>query len=458
MKALEYWIDKYANLIPNRFSKEMLLQFAYFILTNNYTEFDKQLWHQLLGTSMGSSFASPYACLTVGYLEETILFPRLLPSVFNEVTCKQIMECFFRFVDDGITLLPKHVQKNVFLDLLNKMDPSIQFTIGETTTTHENFIDEEKITFLAIIILLSESGEINTDVFYKETNNHDYLNYSSHHPQHVKDNIPYTLAKRIIVFTSRDVKVDKNLNDLYNWLIECDYPPKVIKKGIHNAKLQGPAPPPSKQTQIPLISTYYSNYNNNTVIEMTKSLITQSKDERVIQAFKDVHFINSLRQPPNLLRKLCNSQFISNNTSAKNGLFKCKHQGCKICKLYLQECESFETANGVKWKLKCYIDCNSSNVLYYLMCNACKEVTYTGKTDSIRLRTNNHITGCRHGNSSNKFDQHVYNCSKNLPSAIIEPFFKLYAFLKLSDYHKLRSYENLFHARNYDTLNAKKVD
>ena len=24
------------------------------------------------------------------------------------------------------------------LDLLNKMDPSIQFTIGETTTTHEN--------------------------------------------------------------------------------------------------------------------------------------------------------------------------------------------------------------------------------------------------------------------------------------------------------------------------------
>ena len=38
--------------------------------------------------------------------------------------------------------------------------------------------------------------------FYKETNSHDYLRYDSHHPQHIKDNIPYNLAKRIIVFCS----------------------------------------------------------------------------------------------------------------------------------------------------------------------------------------------------------------------------------------------------------------
>ena len=34
----------------------------------------------------------------------------------------------------------------------------------------------------------------------KETNTHDYLRYDSHHPDHVKNNIPFTLAKKIIVF------------------------------------------------------------------------------------------------------------------------------------------------------------------------------------------------------------------------------------------------------------------
>ena len=32
---------------------------------------------QLVSTAMGTNFDPPYACLSVGYLEETILFPRL---------------------------------------------------------------------------------------------------------------------------------------------------------------------------------------------------------------------------------------------------------------------------------------------------------------------------------------------------------------------------------------------
>ena len=27
-----------------------------------------------------------------------------------------------------------------------------------------------------------------------------------------------------------------------DWLIKCNYPAKIIQEGIHNAKLQGPAP------------------------------------------------------------------------------------------------------------------------------------------------------------------------------------------------------------------------
>ena len=238
--------------------------------------------------------------------------------------------------------------------------------------------------------------------------------------------------------------------------MECDYPPAVIKKGIHNAKLQGPAPLANKKAQIPLISTYYGNYNNNTVVKVANSLIAQSKDERIKAAFKDVTIINSFRQPPNLARKLCNSKFIyAGRNDIKNGLFKCSHKGCKICKMYLQECKSFVTSNGKNWEIKCFIDCNSLNVLYYLVCNACNLESYTGKTDNLRSRTNNHITGCRHGSSTNLFDKHVFSCSNKLEVPINEPYFKVYAYLKLSDYNKLRSYESLFHARNYDTINKQ---
>ena len=38
---------------------------------------------QLVGTAMGTKFAPTYACLSAGYLEETILFPRLSPLYFT---------------------------------------------------------------------------------------------------------------------------------------------------------------------------------------------------------------------------------------------------------------------------------------------------------------------------------------------------------------------------------------
>ena len=67
---------------------------------------------------------------------------------------------------------------------------------------------------------------------------------------------------------------------------------------------------------------------------------------------------------------------------------------------------------------------------------------------------NNHITACRHGNSTDRFDNHVFNCSKrhNLPHE--EPFFKLYIYMVLSNYNKLRNYERKLHLQGHDTMNS----
>ena len=39
------------------------------------------------------------------------------------------------------------------------------------------------------------------------------------------------------------------MDELYEYLVACDYPPAIVRKGIHNARLQGPGPDPSKKLQ-----------------------------------------------------------------------------------------------------------------------------------------------------------------------------------------------------------------
>ena len=337
------------------------------------------------------------------------------------------------------------------------MDPSIQLTVTKQTKTKYFGENARLVNFLAIKVIQLDDGSIKTDVYYKDTNAHDYLHYTSHHPQHTKDNIPFSLAKRIIFITSDERQLETNLNDLRSWLRAQGYPNPVIEKGIHNASLQGPAPPPSKQKVIPLITPFLSNYDITNVLDTTKDLVKNSKNSRVRQAFEDSRFIQSYSQPRNLLNLLSRSRFTSNSPGRASdkppGIHLCENSKCKICAIYLQCCSSFTTSNGTVWNIKCHANCHSKNCIYFIKCNFCNFTTKTGLTDDFRDRTNNHITGCRWGQGSDEFDNHVSSCSalKNMPH--IEHYFKIYIFMVLNDYHKLLNYERKLHLAGHDTLN-----
>ena len=453
IEALEYWVDRLRDKIPLRFTKTLILELAKFVLQNNFCKFDLELFRQIIGTAMGTIFAPPYACLVIGYLEETKLYPQLLPSKFDEITCKKIIEHFYRFMDDGHSLLPEEVDQDVFLHLLNSMHYAIRYTIGKPERIIENRVLTQRSVFLSLLIYLDPDGQIWTDVHYKQTNTHEYLHYDSHHPNHVKANIPYVLAKRIVVFTSKDYAMKKNLEDLSIWLKDCGYPERAIKEGIHNAQLQGPAPIKEKSKVIPLISTYCDNYNNDSVLQMARTLLKNPQDDRLKSAFKGVTFINAYRQPPNLLRSLSHSKFEMKEKEKIAGVFKCSDNKCKICKLYLQVGTQVPMSNGLTWEIKCFGNCNSLNVVYFLVCNFCHEVTNIGKTDDCRERTNNHISGCRHGRTTDKFDNHVFQCAPKKGMELVEPYFKLYLLMVCNNYHKLLSHESNLHARGLDTIN-----
>ena len=220
---------------------------------------------------------------------------------------------------------------------------------------------------LDIKIILHESRAIETDIYYKETNTHDYLHYDSHHPPHITKNIPYNLAKRTIVFTSDSTKEKIRLKELKSWLLECKYPITTIDKAFHNAKLQRPANDPKKKCKVvPLVSTYSSNYSNKDIVTKANNLLANCDDEKIKNSFKNKKIVLAHKQPPNLLRRHTRASFSNqSNEMNRNGIFKCSNKACKICRLYLQECTSFPTANNHEWQIKCHITCNSKNTLYY---------------------------------------------------------------------------------------------
>ena len=459
LEALEYWIERCGEqAIDSRFSKEFILELAEFVLTNNYLEYDEKMYQQKIGTSMGSIFAPTYSQLTVGYLEETKLFPVLLPSKFDAETTQAIIDYFYRFMDDGTTLFPADVDEDVFLELINSMHPSIQYTMERAETFIENGSLVQKLVFLSLTIFLDDEGNIWTDVYYKPTNTHDYLHFNSHHPDHIKKNIPHVLSKRIMVLSTKEESVRNNLLDLRKWLRQCGYPDTLIDRGVYTASLQGPSP--NKDTKVlPLINTYYNNYDNKVVCTIARQLIETSKDERVQKAFSNVTFVQALKQPPNLLRTLSNSAMIRQKQPSLPKVVKCSDKRCKICKLYIQDDISFKMSNGKIWELRCEVGCNTPNIIYYLKCNFCDHYeTYSGKTDDTRLRLNNHISGCRLGKSDNKFDNHVYSCGglellTKKERNNKEPFFDLHIMLTCNDYNKLLSYETKLHASGIDTMN-----
>ena len=190
---------------------------------------------------MGTKFAPAYACLTIGYLEETKLFPVILPKYFNADICCYIENNYFRYMDDGFIALPREIDPYLLKNALNELDESIKFTmeLGQKVSEPRNI---ETLNFLDIKIILVEGRFISTDIYYKETNPHKYLDFNSAHPSHIKESIPFNLAKKIIVFVSDPELIQQRLKELEEWLLDCNYPFEKIQAAFHRAKVQGPAP------------------------------------------------------------------------------------------------------------------------------------------------------------------------------------------------------------------------
>ena len=115
-----------------------------------------------------------------------------------------------------------------FVQTLDEIHPTIKFTA-------EWF--RKWIIFLNVTVSLIDC-QIETNLYIKPTDSHQYLHSSSCHSDHCKKSIPYNQALRFNRICSKNIFFDIPCNYLEKWLSKIGYCEQLVRKEILKAKNQ----------------------------------------------------------------------------------------------------------------------------------------------------------------------------------------------------------------------------
>eukprot|EP00061_Rhincodon_typus_P004252 g22125.t1 len=153
-----------------------------------------------MGTRMGPS----YVCLFEGYVEQ-FLFCNYTGT---------IAYLFLRHINDciGITSCSHEVLEQ-FINFTNTFHPNLKFT---------RTISDNSVSFLDLCVSIS-GDHLETDNYFKPTDSHSYLVYTSSHSPSCKNAIPYSQILRRIC--SQNEAFHSRTSQLSLYFKDCNIPP-----------------------------------------------------------------------------------------------------------------------------------------------------------------------------------------------------------------------------------------
>ena len=275
------------------------------------------------------------------------------------------------------------------------------------------------------MVMKNEDGTISTDIFYKTTNTHCYLDFRSCHKHNVKINVPFNLSRKLCLVVSDKDRLDHRLKELKGFLLACHYQAKVIDEAISSAKDRTQHQSPPRNEDVPLVITH--NPHHSLDFGYVKSLMDNVESTRLQRAFRNKAILAN-RQPANLKNLLTKAEFTS--TEIK-GCTSCTRSNCQLCsKGYVRNVDKLFSSTGAElFKLNTHFHCKSLTCLYYLTCPVCTK-NYFGKTANVRERMNNHKTDIRNPEHDAIYaDKHFNECITKRLGFLKEPLFYSTPFL-----------------------------
>ena len=416
LEAISFWLERYPEKLPERFTKQFVLDALLFVLQNNTGYFNGEFYKQTRGTSTGIKPAPSYADLVMGYLEIK-LFNMLKSDLGNKVA-QYFWRHFRRFLDDGQIMWDTRIcDFSLILQRLNCLHPSIQFT-AET--------DNTKLVFLNVTIIKTKTGFI-TEIYNKDTDSDTYLPWFSSHPRHCRENIPFNLARSVRALTDDEGTVRIKLDQLQARLRRCDYPQGLVSTAMQNAMLltKDDLRTTSKDESDSRVIAFVHQYDPSLpqlfplVKEYTSRLHTSRELEPI---FGDIRIIDSQREPSSLGRMLQHSKYDDPTLTVDDpGVSKCGND-CVLCDDIL-EVNSFYFRNAdITYEIKTKMNCLVRNVIYVIQCKKCG-FTYVGETVDLRRRMSEHRSGIKSWiNASQEVHRHLWRCGMGF---YVCPIFKM---------------------------------
>ena len=327
---------------------------------------------------MGTKMAPSFANLFLAKFERDAL-----------TNASYLPHTWLRFLDDIFVIWTEGSDKlKVFVDYLNNLHPTIKFTCSHSLIN---------IPFLDVMVSLKD-GLIETDLYTKPTDKHQYLLISSCHPTHTKRSIPYSLALRLRRICSDNDTYKQRCKELMDYLVNRGYELNFLKTQIRRATDISPndalKPKPKQQTDtVPFVITYNPALPNISRIIHKHSDVLYSSD-RCKNVFTNLPLV-AYRRCKNisdiLVRANLPEPTNTDQSRSPSGSFRCNKTSCTVCPFIDDGRNQYSFySTGQTFEIKSHITCETSNVIYMIQCTKCN-LQYIGETKRrLKDRFNEH--------------------------------------------------------------------
>ena len=208
-------------------------------------------------------------------------------------------------------------------------------------------------------------NKLETDLFCKPTDCHQFLHFNSAHPFHNKKSIVYSQGLRIKRLCSSPVAFQKHLKNLKTWFCKRGYPQKVVDAQIKRVSEKGLDElferPDRKETGVPLVLRYLPRFHNLSAI-MRAYFTFSYTEEKVKRIFTPALFV-SFRSGYSLRNHLVRDKVYP--LIREKGTFCCGKSRCESC-CNRKQTETFENFMTKKvYKIIHSFNCYSKSLIYH---------------------------------------------------------------------------------------------
>ena len=377
------------------------------VLTCNNFDFNDRHYLQVGGTAMGTKVAPSYANTFMGWYEEKYVY-----------TYPKQPLLWKRFIDD-IFVIWHHTQNELdeFVTFLNSRMPSIKF---------EADISDTEVHFLDVTVKIDHSqGIINTTLYTKPTDAHNYINYESCHQKSCRNGIPYGQFLRLRRICNKDEDFVSESKIMAYHFYQASYPPKLIQESFERAYLQNrdqllqPKVDKNQSTNdnLYLITTFHPTFNEvNRIVSKNLDLLDKSSSTRPAL---EARLIRGFRRCRNLRDHLVRARLPPAPSKCGEDPDPGHHDNiwgrarCIYCDKLDRSGRITTPATDRSYVTMMNVTCRCSNLIYALVCQTCGK-TYVGQTKRrIMDRLMEHFRSIRQNNNTLMVSRHYNSTGHN---------------------------------------------